>query len=642
MKKLLSIVLGVCFCLGLIPMQEADAKIIGEVLSTDIVAFIDEQPIDSFNINDYTYIIAEDLRGYGFDVIWDGEKRTLEIERNKEGDRVFLPMEKINVKKADIPFRKRVFDVYETDIITYISGHPANAYNVDGQTLIMIDELSKYGYFSYDDEKRCVKIDMAGFDRDEILNNSSNQTIQLPCDKIEGKITYTGEIKDGKPNGYGVIHESYEYTNGLQSTEDYYYSGKFINGEKEGYVSYLGKRVPHNGSDRRVRDYFSLKRYSNGVADGYSLEIYYVEGELPARAESNGTFKRSIVSDESYRYGYRVESEGNTDSKGQIIDYEKTEAGNIKAVDAYQDRILIVAENGDLYGLGDLSEMRKDVPVKIDSGISSAASGYAQPSVIDKDGNLYYLWDKIYKYNNTDVPYLATNVKKTNEEFFLTNDGKLYQKQIQYGWTMYDEPKLIAENVKDFSANFSRMLFIKENGDVYFARFNSEGTTWMDNLDLSAPVKVFENAKAVSCLQRNLVIDKNDTLWGWSSDTYNTPYENIESVFSTKQPIKIAENVTSASSVSSFIAYTKNDGALYVCPDYTEPASEPIFGIKEKTKILDNVKQFTCHFSFIFAVKNDGTLWAWGKNSDGYLGLGGVKEITTPVQIKDFYSFKEK
>ncbi|MBQ7097399.1 MAG: hypothetical protein IJN96_04910 [Clostridia bacterium] len=54
------------------------------------------------------------------------------------------------------------------------------------------------------------------------------------------------------------------------------------------------------------------------------------------------------------------------------------------------------------------------------------------------------------------------------------------------------------------------------------------------------------------------------------------------------------------------------------------------------------MKQFTCHFSFIFAVKNDGTLWAWGKNSDGYLGLGGVKEITTPVQIKDFYSFKEK
>lgn len=619
------------------------AEIIGEVLSTDIIAFIDEQPIESFNINDYTYIIAEDLRDYGFDVIWSEAGRTLTVLRNREAERGFLPIEKVNIKKEDVPFRKHVFDVYETDIITYIGSNAANAYNVNGQTLIMIDELSLYGNFSYDDSSRCVKIDMAGFDENNILS-SENESIALPCDKIEGNITYTGEAADGKPDGSGVIHEAYEYTNGLESTENYYYSGNFISGEMNGYIYHHGIKIPHNGSDRRVREQYGFKKYTNGIADGYSLELYYAQGELVTRNESKGNFKREIVPDSSYRYGYRIEKEGFTDSRGQIIDYEKTDAGRIKRADACEGLSLVLTENGDLYGFGDFSNtynyITKEVPVKIDSGISFAASGYNNPSVIDESGRLYYLWDKIYKYNNTDVPALAENVKKSNEMFFLTNDGNLYRKQLQYTWTMYDEPELIAEDVADFSGK-DRMMFLKNNGDVYFARFNSEGHTWNDGLDLSTPVKVFENAKAVSCIQRNLVIDENNVLWGWSSDKYNTPYESDEDLFSTVKPIKIAEDAVSAGSVSSFIAYTKTDGSLYVCPDYTEPDSKSIFDITEETKILDDVKQFSVNYSFILAVKNDGTLWVWGRSTQKHLGLGGTEEVREATQIKDFYKFSE-
>lgn len=640
MKKII-LILGILLCLS----TAVHAQIVGEVLSTDITAFIDEQPIESFNINDYTYVIAEDLCDYGFSVTYNESERTLLIERDKEADRGFLAMEKVNIKKADVPFREKVFDVYETDIVTYIGPDAANAYNVNGQTLIMIDELSRFGNFSYDDSARCVKIDMAGFDEESILNNEGNETISLPCDKTEGSITYTGGVLNDLPNGYGVIHESYEFTNGLQSTENYYYSGNFKNGEKDGLIYYHGIKIPHNGSDRRVRNYYSIKKYAGGAENGYSLEISYVDNQLAARTESKGAFLRSNVIDDSYRYGYRVEAEGLTDSRGQIIDYEKTEAGRIKAVDVSMDLTLITAENGDLYAFGYFTapdeQIAKEVPVKIDEGIAYAATGYNYPAVIDNSGRLFYLWDKIYKYNNTDVPVVYENVKKTNEEFFLTNDGKLYKKPIDYNWTMYDAPILIAEDVADFSSKLSRMMFMKNNGDVYFVRFGGEGIAYMDGLDLSKPTKVFENAKAISCINRNLVIDENNTLWGWSADTYNTPYENVETVFTTVEPIVIAEDVTSAAAASSFIAYTKTDGSLYVCPDYTEPAGETVFGILEETKILDDVKQFSADHNFLLAVKNDGTLWVWGKNNDEFLGLGGLGETDTPLQITDFYKFKE-
>ena len=95
MKKII-LLLGILLCLSTV----VHAQIVGEVLSTDITAFIDEQPIESFNINGYTYVIAEDLKDYGFSVTYNESERTLLIERDREADRGFLAMEKVNIKKV--------------------------------------------------------------------------------------------------------------------------------------------------------------------------------------------------------------------------------------------------------------------------------------------------------------------------------------------------------------------------------------------------------------------------------------------------------------------------------------------------------------------------------------------------------------
>ena len=163
----------------------------------------------------------------------------------------------------------------------------------------MIDELQKYGIFDYNDGTRSVRIDMAGFDEENLPDPSERQEIALSCEKDEGSITFSGDVTDGKPDGYGVISEHYEFTNGLKSTEDYYTSGDFSGNKRNGYIYYHGKKTPHNGSDRRVRDDYTIAyctdgtiagRYGdcmNGIT-GYYLNITKCDGVLASRTERKG------------------------------------------------------------------------------------------------------------------------------------------------------------------------------------------------------------------------------------------------------------------------------------------------------------------------------------------------------------------
>ncbi len=634
--------------------HSAYADVIGEVLSTDITAYIDEQPIESFNINDYTYVIAEDLRGYGFNVDWNGDERTLNINRNRSSDRNFMPMDKVNIKKSDVVMRKHAYDVYSTDIVTYLGGEKVNAYNVDGQTLIMIDELQKYGIFDYNDGTRSVRIDMAGFDEENLPDPSERQEITLSCEKDEGSITFSGDVTDGKPDGYGVISEHYEFTNGLKSTEDYYTSGDFSGNKRNGYIYYHGKKTPHNGSDRRVRDDYTIAyctdgtiagRYGdcmNGIT-GYYLNITKCDGTLASRTEKKGSFKREITIDDTYRYGYRVDSEGYTDSNGILIDYGKTEAGKIVKVSGGSSASYIIDDKGDLYGFGDFTDFKKEVPVKLDSGIrdvvASEFSGYT--TVIDTNGNMYYLWDKIGKYKGQEAPVAYRNVKKASEYFFLTEDKKLYRRPVEFSWTLYDEPELIAENVTDFSSSALTLMYETEDGSLYSARLNNakdSGTSYNDDYDLSAPIKISQKVSGFSANGGYFVVDGQGILHGWSSPYYKTQYEGTDTVFKTQKPIAISMYVTDVADMGTFIAMLKSDNGLYVCPNVLNGDTEGLFGIKKEQKILSGVSSFSLGFGYVLAVKEDGTLWVWGRNNSGSLGISGVSVAETPVQIADFYT----
>ena len=90
MRKLVGcIILLFCFMLGE-NIVYASEKVIGKVLTTDIIAYIDELAIPCYDIDGKIGIIAEDLKNYGFDVIYSSKDNRLDkIGRASCRERVY-------------------------------------------------------------------------------------------------------------------------------------------------------------------------------------------------------------------------------------------------------------------------------------------------------------------------------------------------------------------------------------------------------------------------------------------------------------------------------------------------------------------------------------------------------------------------
>ena len=89
---------------------------VGTYAYTDIVAYIDGAPIESYNINWETAVVVEDLKNYGFEVIWDPTpgSRNLRVTRSSRPiSSTYIPPARKH-KNGDY-----AGDVLSTDIVTY-------------------------------------------------------------------------------------------------------------------------------------------------------------------------------------------------------------------------------------------------------------------------------------------------------------------------------------------------------------------------------------------------------------------------------------------------------------------------------------------------------------------------------------------
>jgi hypothetical protein len=124
----------------IIPLRTGD--IIGEVLYTDIVAYINGNPIPTSNIEGETFVIVEDLINYGFEVTWDRNERVLRVlgwDRNN-------PVSPIPVAPSDKPNGTFKTNHVYTNVRTYVAGVLVESYNIGGFTLIHFDLLEQHGY----------------------------------------------------------------------------------------------------------------------------------------------------------------------------------------------------------------------------------------------------------------------------------------------------------------------------------------------------------------------------------------------------------------------------------------------------------------------------------------------------------------
>lgn len=171
MKKL-SLILVICIMLIMIsPIMVSAAKVgdpLGDVLYSDITAYINGHAIPTSVIEGKTLVAVEDLAKYGFDVKWDGTAKTLKVELNKNKEFKPLSVKKDTTNKPGTFKCKYVY----TDIKTYLSGELVESFAVDGVTLIDFDLLGKYGKFQWDGSKREIKLTL----------NSSTPSVKMYVD----------------------------------------------------------------------------------------------------------------------------------------------------------------------------------------------------------------------------------------------------------------------------------------------------------------------------------------------------------------------------------------------------------------------------------------------------------------------------
>ena len=151
MKKIISIILITLLCSTFVQASFAAEGTEGYIYSTDILAYVNGKAIDSYNIGGRTVVIAEDLDGYGFNVEYNDEIRTLKVIS------YFTPG---NEDSKEIP-RGKVGEIlgsiYKTDIKVYYNGILIKGYNIGGRTAICLEDLgdtadspnADYGYSQY-------------------------------------------------------------------------------------------------------------------------------------------------------------------------------------------------------------------------------------------------------------------------------------------------------------------------------------------------------------------------------------------------------------------------------------------------------------------------------------------------------------
>jgi len=125
---------------------------IGTVYNTDIVAYINNYAVPSYAANGQSVIVVEDLRNFGFDVVWDEGSRTLSVFRNEE-----LYPAAMNVRKKGIT-GSYFCDLLHTDISVYANGVKIPSYAINGYTVIPIESLTVFGICNWVPEQRAVKL----------------------------------------------------------------------------------------------------------------------------------------------------------------------------------------------------------------------------------------------------------------------------------------------------------------------------------------------------------------------------------------------------------------------------------------------------------------------------------------------------
>ncbi|MEA4934062.1 MAG: hypothetical protein VB071_10885, partial [Lawsonibacter sp.] len=182
MKRFLALALSTALIAAMALPVRAAGAITGYALYTDIVAKIDGYPIASYNVGGHTAVMVKDLVQYGFYVFWNEEARVGYVwpESMQPG----YPWEKSEPDYVPQMPEGKVGDpaypIYASDIQTYVAGVEKKSFNIGGQTLIFLSDLTVYGDLSWNGEKRLAELTLA------------QDPVELALDRKEAELKEAG------------------------------------------------------------------------------------------------------------------------------------------------------------------------------------------------------------------------------------------------------------------------------------------------------------------------------------------------------------------------------------------------------------------------------------------------------------------
>lgn len=139
---------------------------VGEVVSTDIAAYVNGKLVHSMNIAGETAIAAEDLRERGFEVSWSPMERTLRIDPKAEGIQA-TEVPTLSKNSEVLPIGTHLKDVLYTDIQAYYGDTPLRSFNIDGQTAIILNDLDAFGTVVWSELERTIRFQSKPLAEDE-------------------------------------------------------------------------------------------------------------------------------------------------------------------------------------------------------------------------------------------------------------------------------------------------------------------------------------------------------------------------------------------------------------------------------------------------------------------------------------------
>ncbi len=207
MKRTISLLLVFILMLSIAPNVFAIGEITGTVRHTDIRAYIDGTPIKSFNVDNWTCIVAEDLVEYGFDVFWQADERKLSINYSYIKDITST----YNFEENKNPIGSFAGYVYNTDIKTYVNGKQVTAFNIGGQTLIYIDDLMCFGDVIWNPEKREISYNRTKHWDINLDNKSQKSLHDEPFASPDGIGSISVEYTLNENAEYEITSENLEH-----------------------------------------------------------------------------------------------------------------------------------------------------------------------------------------------------------------------------------------------------------------------------------------------------------------------------------------------------------------------------------------------------------------------------------------------